>query len=113
MQRGSLPFLVFASPALRDVLGKDLGNVGLLALRAILKHRRSLEVAHQQIRYRKQLIAFSSRIGKWGDLIIDLDVGKEQLENVIVLESDLRQASAAAKARAAEERRNGAAGRRL
>ena len=95
MVRGSFPFVIIPSHQLRGLLGNDLPRVAELAVRAILEHRRSLEVAHQQIKFRKHHIAFSSRVSKWGDLVLELDVGNPQLGNVIVLESDLRRAESA------------------
>jgi hypothetical protein len=78
MDRGLLPFVLIASPAARKQLGRDLGKVAVLAMQALLRQRKSVEVAHQQLSYRKQAIAFSSRVGRYGDLL--------------VLESDLRRA---------------------
>lgn len=75
MHRAHLPILLFASPAAQALLGRDVADVGVLALKAILRNRRGIEVAHQQIKYRKHTLAFSSRVGREGDLIVDLDVG--------------------------------------
>jgi hypothetical protein len=86
-----LPFLIMPSHAARSLLGAALPNVAVLALRAILSHRKGLEVAHQQIRYRKQDLVFSSRIGARGDLIIELDIGDPRLSNRLVMEEDLRR----------------------
>jgi hypothetical protein len=58
----------------------------------MLKSRRSLEVAHQQIRFGQHHLAFCSRIGSLGDLIIELDIGDPRLSNRIILEEDLRRA---------------------
>ena len=69
MHRASLPILMTASPAVRKLLGPELSKVAVLAVQAILRHRRGIEVAHQQISYRKHHVAFSSRIGRHGDLI--------------------------------------------
>jgi hypothetical protein len=84
-----LPFLIMPSHAARSLLGAALPNVAVLALRAILSHRKGLEVAHQQIRYRN--LVFSSRIGARGDLIIELDIGDPRLSNRLVMEEDLRR----------------------
>jgi len=97
MDRGSFPFLIIPTHPVRKLLGNDLAKVAEAALRAILEHRKSLEVAHQQIKFRKHHVAFSSRISKWGDLVLELDVGNPQLGNVIVLEADLRRAESAAR----------------
>lgn len=102
MDRASLPFLLLSTPAVREALKADLDKVAVLALQAVLRHRRGIEVAHQQISYRRHLIAFSSRIGKLGDLILELDLGTPALGDRLVLEQDLRKAEAeAARNRAA------------
>ena len=92
MHRASLPILMTATPAAQKLLGPELLKVAVLAVQAILRHRRGIEVAHQQIRYRKHHFAFSSRIGRHGDLILDLDVGDPALETRIVIEADLARA---------------------
>lgn len=92
MPRASLPILMTASPAVQKLLGPELPKVAVLAVQAILRQRRGVEVAHQQIRYRKHHFAFSSRIGRHGDLILDIDVGDPALENRIVIEADLARA---------------------
>jgi hypothetical protein len=102
MHRAHLPILLFASPAAQALLGRDVADVGVLALKAVLRNRKGIEVAHQQIKYRKHALAFSSRIGREGDLIVDLDVGVPGLDNRLVLETDLRRAERTL----GEERRN-------
>jgi hypothetical protein len=92
MSRAYLPYFLIPSPAVRKLLGPDLAKVGGLALKAILRHRRSLEVAHQQIRYRKHHLAFSSRITDGGELVLELDIGDERLSQRLILEEDLRRA---------------------
>jgi hypothetical protein len=104
MHRASLPILMTASPAVRKLLGPELAKVAVLAVQAILRQRRAIEVAHQQIRYRKHHVAFSSRIGRHGDLILDIDVGDPALENRIVIEADLRSAERAQAAQYEQER---------
>jgi hypothetical protein len=106
MDRASLPFLLVASPAVRQALGADLRKVAVLAIQALIRHRRSLEVSLQQIDYRHVPIAFSSRIGRMGDLILEMDVGDASLSERLFLEKDFRAAEAeAAKARATKPKR--------
>jgi hypothetical protein len=93
MKRAHLPFLVVSSHAVATLVGRDLDRVAVLALKAILQHRKGLEVAHQQIRYRNHYLAFSSRISRNGDLILELDVGDPRLSQRIVLEEELRRAA--------------------
>jgi hypothetical protein len=104
MDRAALPFLLVTTPALRKALGREVEKVAVLAAQALLRHRKTLEVAHQQVRYRKQLIAFSSRVGRHGDLILELDVGDPALENRVVLEADLRRAELNARERERPEK---------
>jgi hypothetical protein len=98
MDVASLPILLTASPALRKALGADLRRVAVLAVQAMLRHGRGLEVALQQIDYRQKPIVFSSRVGRLGDLILEMDVGNPALGERIFLEADLRKAQAAARA---------------
>ena len=93
MERASLPILVIPTHPVRRVLGSDLGKVAVLAVKAILQNRKGIEVAHQQIRYRKHDLAFSSRIGSRGDIILELDLGDPRLSHRLILEEDLRRAS--------------------
>ena len=104
MDHASLPFLLVASPAARRALGKDLHDVAVLAMQAMLRHRRGIEVSHQQIAWRRQPIAFSSRIGALGDLILELDLGNPALTERLILEKDFREAELAARNRATGKR---------
>jgi hypothetical protein len=92
MDRAFLPILVIATHAARRALGSDVRKVAVLAAKAMLKSRRSLEVAHQQIRFGQHHLAFCSRIGSLGDLIVELDIGDPRLSNRVILEEDLRRA---------------------
>jgi hypothetical protein len=92
MRIAHLPFYVVPSAAARALLGRDLPTVAVLAVQAILLNRRGIEVAHQQIRFRKHHLAFSSRIGRHGDLILDLDIGDPQLGGRVILEGELQRA---------------------
>jgi hypothetical protein len=105
MDRAALPFLLVTTPALRKALGREVEKVAVLAAQALLRHRKTLEVAHQQVRYRKHMIAFSSRIGRHGDLILELDMGDPALGDRLVLEADLRRAELSARERGNEKAR--------
>jgi hypothetical protein len=100
MERASLPFLLIASPAARHVLGRDLHKVAVMAVQALLRNRRGVEIALQQVEYRKRPFAFSSRIGVLGDLILELDIGDVSLDGRVFLEQELRKAQASATANA-------------
>jgi hypothetical protein len=106
MDRASLPFLLTASPIVREKLGRDLNRVAVLAVQAMLRHHKGVEVALQQIDYRKFPIVFSSRVGRFGDLILEMDVGDPALADRVFLEQDLRKAVAeAARTRAVAPKR--------
>jgi hypothetical protein len=92
MKQAFFPIIYRASPAVIERLGPQLSRAAVLALRAILKHSRSLEVACQQIRFAGQDLAFSSRISAHGDLFIEFEIGNERLAGRIILEEDLREA---------------------
>jgi hypothetical protein len=92
MRRAFLPFLFLPSAAVLSELGAASAQAAVLAIKAICRHRRSLEVAHQQIEFRGKPYVFSSRITGNGDLVLNLDIGDERLADRIVLEEELRQA---------------------
>src|ERR1044072_3141094 len=93
MDRVSLPFLLISTPAARAAAGRDLHNVAGLAFGAILERRVCVEIAHLQVRYRKHCFAVSSRIGRHGDMILELDVGDEKLGDRVIFDADLRSAA--------------------
>ncbi len=92
MHTAHLPFVIIPTHQARNALGASLGKAAVLALRAILAHCKSLEVAHQQIRYGKHHLAFSSRVGSRGDLILEIDLGNPALDKRILTEDELRRA---------------------
>jgi hypothetical protein len=93
MDRAFLPILVVPTHAARRALGADVRRAAVLAAKAIIRGRRGFEIAHQQIRFRDHDLAFCSRIGTQGDLILELDVGDPKLGDRIVLEEELRRAN--------------------
>jgi hypothetical protein len=92
MVRSKLPFSFHPSAAARETLGADLERVALMAVKAVLKNHKSVEVAHQQIRYGGHALAFSSRVTALGDLVVDIDVGDPRLAHHLILEDELRSA---------------------
>jgi hypothetical protein len=95
MQRYPAQLVFRPSLAARKAAGSDLGKIARLALEAILKNGRSLEVAHQQIAFGTSHFALSSRLGSRGQLILELDVGHPVLAGRVILEDDLRRAERA------------------
>jgi hypothetical protein len=104
MSHGFFPFSFYLSRAASDALGADASRVAVLALRAIVRHKKSLEVAHQQIRYRGCDFAFCSRVAASGLLVLELDMGDSRFADVLILEDDLRKAERNAKALRGAER---------
>lgn len=91
MQRYPTQLVFRPSVAARKAAGADLGKVARLALAAILKNGRTLEIAHQQIVFGNSHFALSSWLGGRGQLILDLDVGSANLVGRVILEDDLRR----------------------
>lgn len=92
MHRAHFPILFQCSHAVRAKLGRDVDLAVVLVMKAVLVRHGRLDVAHQQIVFRNLHLAFSTRIGRGGDLFVDIDEGDPALADRIVLESELRQA---------------------
>lgn len=92
MVRSDLPIYVYASQAARALIGPELERVARLAVKAIVSNRRTLEIAFQQIEYRKHWLALSSRVTSRGDIVVEVDVGDPSLGSRIILEDELRRA---------------------
>ena len=97
MVRSNLPVYIQPSKAVSEALGPEIGRVALLAIRSILKNRRGVEVAYQQIAYRQHHLALSSRITMRGDLVIDIDVGDPGHAHRLILEDEFRSAETKAR----------------
>lgn len=91
MARVFLPVYCVPTQAVARALGSDVERVALAALKAALRHRKSLEIAHQQISYAGHEVAFSTRLTAAGDLILDIDIGNPSLRNRIILEDEFRR----------------------
>jgi hypothetical protein len=92
MVRSNLPVYIEPSRTVRERLGSEIANVALLAIRAIMRNQRGIEVAYQQILYRGHHLALSSRITAGGDLAITIDVGDPSLAQRLILEDELHGA---------------------
>ena len=92
MQRYPSQLSFRPSEAVCKVAGSDLAKVARLALEAVLKNDRTLEIAHQQFGYGTSHFALSSRIGSRGQLILKVDIGIPELADRVILEEDLRRA---------------------
>lgn len=89
MRTQNLPFVFHASHEARREIGAHLEEAAGQALRTLLKGRGTLEIAHQQFRFKGKQIAFSSKIGSEGDLIMILDLGDPRLADRVIPESAL------------------------
>ena len=61
-------------------------------MRTLLLRRKSVEVACLQLEYKGAPIVFSSRIGKQGDIILEMEMGDPRLALREVEEDQLRDA---------------------
>lgn len=91
MARALFPFHCFMTPAAARMIGPHLSTVGIKALKAVLHNGRGFEVAHQQITWDDQDLAFSTRFNASGDLVIEFDVGAACLRDRVILEDELRR----------------------
>lgn len=110
MVRSNLPIYIDPSRRVSERLGNQVAAMAVLAIRAILKNRRGLEVAYQQIVYHGHHLALSSRITTQGDLVIAVDIGDPNLADRLILETELRDAESRARE---EDRKVHEAKRRL
>jgi hypothetical protein len=92
MVRSNIPVYIDASREVRERLGKGLEEAARLAIRAILKNSRGLEVAYQQITYRGHHLALSSRVTSAGDLAVAIALGDPALASRLILEDELQSA---------------------
>lgn len=91
MTRALFPFHCYMTPAAAKVIGPSLPFVAVKALKALLRNGVGYEVAHQQIAWDEQDLAFSTRFNQAGDLVIEFDVGVTALRDRVILEEDLRR----------------------
>ncbi len=93
INRVYLPFLFLSSHPLVEAVGGYVRKLAVLALRAVLQHRKGLEVAHQQIAFGEHHVAMSTRITSTGELVVELDIGDPRLLDRLILDDELRQAA--------------------
>jgi len=93
MQRAFFPFRFVPSHGIVRVLGEDLHAVAIDALRAVIRHAKTLEVAHQQIEIHGHHVALSTRVTDTGELIVEFDLGDPALTDRLITEADFRRAS--------------------
>jgi hypothetical protein len=92
MARANLPFFVHPTNAAREVLGPHLERAAVAAIRAVLKNRRSVDIAFQQIVYAGRHLALSSRVTSAGDLVVEIDLGDASLEGHVILQAEYEKA---------------------
>lgn len=91
MARALFPFYCFASPAAAKVIGSDIASVAVIALRAVVGHGQGFAIAHQQMEWDGHVLAFSCRVGKSGDVVIEFEIGTPGLTSRVIREADLRR----------------------
>ncbi len=108
MARALFPFHCFASPAAAAIIGADLPSVAVIALRAVSRHGQGFAIAHQQMEWDGHVLAFSCRVGKSGDIVVEFDIGTPGLTSRVIREADLRREAE----RLVEDRKQAAARRK-
>ena len=91
MARARFPFYCFASPAAGALIGRDIASVAVIALRAVVQHGQGFAIAHQQMEWDGHVLAFSCRVGKSGDVVVEFDIGSPGLTGRVIREADLRR----------------------
>lgn len=92
MTRAHYPLIVRPSRAVRHALGPRVPEAGVAAYRAALLKNKGAEMAFMQIQFEGVPIAFSTKIGAEGDVIVELDEGVPSLSPRDLTEDELRRA---------------------
>jgi len=90
MQITSFPVRYVLTPAAqRHFDGARLqAGIARIAVRALLRLHRGLEIAHLQFRYRDQVIAICSRVDAGGAVLVEIDLGDPALPLVAITEAE-------------------------
>lgn len=91
MARALLPFHCFTTPAAARVIGQDLATVAVVALRAVVRAGKGFDIGHHQIEWGEDVLAFSCRVGKSGDIVIEFDIGAPGLSDRVISEAEFRR----------------------
>ena len=105
------PVLIVPTADVERALGDHLGAAGLAAYREITLAAKGLEIAHLQFVFRGQTLAVCSRVRRDGLVEIEVGLGDARLPKSAITAEQMRQAEAAARARASLAHRVRAAGR--
>lgn len=109
MFRIQAPIVVIPTSDARLALGVHLQAAGLAAYREIAVAAKGLEIAHLQFVFRGSTVAVCSRIRRDGIVEIEMGLGDPRLPKSAFTAAQMREAEAAARARAGAARRNGPA----
>jgi hypothetical protein len=104
MFRIQAPILIVPTTEARQALGRRLRWAGLAAYREIAVAAKGLEIAHLQFAFFDLTLAVCSRIRRDGIVEIEIGLGDPNLPARSFTAGQLRQAMAAARARAEETR---------
>ena len=92
MNQSHFPFRFSASQELVELFGAQLRTLAPVAMLAVLKNKKGLEVAHQQVSFRDHTIALSTRISPSGVPVLNMELGVPGLTDRVILEEELREA---------------------
>lgn len=106
MFRIQAPILILPTAEARQALGRRLRWAGLAAYREIAVAAKGLEIAHLQFAFFEHTLAVCSRIRRDGIVEIEIGLGDPRLPARSFTATQVRQAIAAATARAAASRQN-------
>jgi hypothetical protein len=84
----------------RTALGEHINAAGLAAYREVTLAAKGLEIAHLQFMFRRLTLAVCSRVRRDGLVEIEIGLGDPRLPKSAITAEQLRQAEAAARARA-------------
>jgi hypothetical protein len=99
------PILIVSTVEAKQALGAQLGRAALAAYREIALAAKGLEIAHLQFAFGKLTLAVCSRVRRDGMVEIEIGMGDPRLPKSSFTAAQMRQAEAAARARAGITRR--------
>jgi len=105
MFRIEAPILIVPTAEVKQALGPQLRPAAQAAYREIAIAAKGLEIAHLQFAFRKHTLAVCSRVRRDGIVEIEMGLGDPRLPKSSFTAAQMRQAEAAARARAGMRRR--------
>jgi hypothetical protein len=105
MFRVQAPVLIVPTAEAQQTLGVQLRLAALAAYREIAMAAKGLEIAHLQFSFQKLTLAVCSRVRRDGIVEIEIGLGDARLPKSSFTARQMREAEAAAQARAEAARR--------